>query len=326
MRMPTPATLEPVTISDARAARSNLAGAAIRTPLVRFTYGPLPGPVWLKLENLQPTGSFKIRGAANAMACLAPGRLDDGVWTASAGNMAQGVAWRARELGVPCAVIAPEHAPATKLEALARLGASVRSVPFAEWFHILETHEFPGMRGAFIHPVCDRAVMAGNATIALEILEDLPDVAAVLVPFGGGGLSCGIAAAMREMAPHVRIFACEVETAAPLAASLRAGAPARIEYRASFVDGIGSPFVLNEMWPLASRLLAGSLVVTLAEIAASIRALAERHRIIAEGAGAAPVAAAIRALAGEGPVACVVSGGNLDGSRLAEIMAGRVPA
>jgi len=326
------APLSPPSLEDVHAARQRLAGAVLRTPLVPLTLEPAahgkpaPGPaIWLKLENLQPIGSFKLRGATNAMELAGPAALARGVWTASAGNMAQGVAWHAKRLGVRCSVVAPDHAPETKLAALRRLGADVTCVPFAEWFEILATRRHPGMEGYFVHPVSDPAVMAGNATIALEILEDLPDVEAIVVPFGGGGLSCGIAAAVKAVAPHVEVFACEVETAAPLAASLAAGRPVRIEYRASFVDGMGSPFVLEEMWPLARRLLAGSLVTSLADVAAAVRLLAERQRVIAEGAGAAPVAAVLAGLAGARKVACVVSGGNLDSARLAEILAGRIP-
>ncbi len=320
------ATLDAPTLAEIRAARERLAGAALRTPLVPLAADDAPARIWLKLENLQPIGSFKIRGAVNAMALVDAAELARGVWTASAGNMAQGVAWRARSLRIACAVVAPDHAPLTKLAAIERLGAVVTKVPFADWFRILETHEFAGMIGRFIHPVCDRAVMAGNATIALEILEDLPDVKAIVVPFGGGGLSCGIAAAVQALAPHVPVYACEAETAAPLAASLAAGEIVRVNYTASFVDGMGSPFVLPPMWPLVRRLLAGSLVVSVSEVASAVRLLAERQRVIAEGAGAAPVAAALKGLAGSGPVACVVSGGNLDTSRLIEILSGRVPA
>jgi len=318
--------LQPTTLDAARAARERIKGSAVRTPLVRLAEGEGPGEIWLKLENLQPIGSFKLRGASNAIALAARESLARGVWTASAGNMAQGVAWQARRLGLACRVIAPDHAPATKLEAICRLGAQVRTIPFADWFQILATHQFPGMDGFFVHPVSDPAVMAGNATLALEILEDLPDVDTIVVPYGGGGLSCGIAAVARELSPRVRVFACEVETAAPLAASLSAGEPVRVDYRASFVDGMGSPFVLAEMWPLARRLLAGSLVVSLDQVAGAIRLMAERHRVIAEGAGAAALAAAMAGQAGGGKTACVVSGGNLDTRRLIEILSGRTPA
>jgi len=219
--------------------------------------------------------------------------LERGVYTASAGNMAQGVAWCARELGVPCHVVVPDHAPATKLAAIERLGAEVIREPFERWWRVLEEHRYAGLDGLFIHPVSDPAVIAGNGTIALEILEDLADVDSVLVPFGGGGLSSGIAAGVRALAPRTKVFACEVETAAPLAAALAAGAPQPSAYTPSFVDGIGGRGVLAEMWPLVSSLLDGSIVVTLAGIAGAIRLLAERQRVIAEGAGAASLAAAL---------------------------------
>ena len=317
--------LEPTTVEAARAARERLRDGVLRTPLVPLAADHGPLSIWLKLENLQPIGSFKLRGAMNAMALAPPELLARGVWTASAGNMAQGVAWNARRRGIACRVIAPDHAPATKLDAIRRLGAEVSLIPFADWFEILATHSFPGMEGLFVHPVADPAVMAGNATIALEILEDLPDVDAIVVPYGGGGLSCGIASVARALSPRVRVFACEVETAAPLAASLAAGEPVRVPYHASFVDGMGSPFVLEEMWPLARRLLAGSLVTTLDAVAAAIRLLAERQRVIAEGAGAAALATALAGQAGAGKIVCVVSGGNLDTRRLAEILGGGTP-
>lgn len=281
-----------------------------------------PGEIWLKLECLQPIGSFKLRGAGNAMASAAPDTLSRGVYTASAGNMAQGVAWNARRLGIPCTVVVPDHAPKTKLDAVQRLGGRVVKVPVDRWWQVLAEHHYPGIEGLFIHPVADRTVIAGNGTIGLEILEDLPDVDTVLVPWGGGGLSCGIASALRALRPAVKTYACEVATAAPLAASLAAGKPVAVEYTPSFVDGIGAKGLLPEMWPLATSLLSGSLVVSLAEVTAAVRLLVERARVVAEGAGAVPVAAALSGRVGPGKVVCVVSGGNIDADRLAAILAG----
>jgi threonine dehydratase len=252
-------------------------------------------------------------------------KLAGGVYTASAGNMAQGVAWNARQLGVPCTVLVPDHAPQTKLAAIERLGGKVIQLPFDRWWQVLVDHRYPGMEGLFIHPVSDPAVIAGNGTAGLEIFEDLPDADVILVPFGGGGLSCGIASAVRALAPRARVFACEVETAAPFAASLRAGRPVDVTYTPSFVDGIGAKGMLAEMWPLASTLLAGSLVVSLAEVAAAVKLLAERHRVIAEGAGAVSLAAALRGVPGARKIACVVSGGNIDPGKLARILHGEVP-
>jgi threonine dehydratase len=317
--------VEPVAIEEIRAARERIADAVVRTPLVRLNLENTPAEIYLKLENLQSIGSFKLRGAGNAMLSVPREQLADGVWTASAGNMAQGVAWYAKRLGVHCTVVAPDHAPETKLAALQRLGADVVKTPFDSWFRILSTREFPGVHGVFIHPVSDRAVMAGNGTIGLEILEDLPDVDAVVIPYGGGGLSCGIASAIRGLKPDTKIYACEVSTAAPVAPSFAAGSPQEVEYTASFVDGMGGPRVLPDMWPLVSRLLDGSLVVELEEIAAAIRILAERNRIIAEGAGASPVAAALAGKAGTGKVVCVISGGNLDTAKLITILQGGMP-
>ena len=314
------------TLDEIRAARDRIADVAVRTPLVRLHVDG-PAEIWLKLENLQPIGSFKIRGATNAIRQLPRDRLERGVYTASAGNMAQGVAWSARLLGAPCDVVVPEHAPQTKLAAIERLGARTTKLPFDQWWRVIVEHVFEPMKDrAFIHPVSDTAVIAGNATIGLEILEDLPDVDTIVVPYGGGGLSCGIAAAVRAVRPDVSVYAAEVETAAPFAASLAAGRPvANSPYTASFVDGIGSTSVLAEMWPLASTLLAGSLVSPLTEVAAAVRLLAERARVIAEGAGAAGVAAALAGRAGGGKVVCVVSGGNIDLTKLGVILQGGVP-
>lgn len=308
-----------------REARVRIDGAAIRTPLLPLETDDFPGSVFLKLENLQPIGSFKIRGAANALSLAGPEALRQGVYTGSAGNMAQGVAWNARRLGVPCRVIVPDSAPRAKLDAIERLGATAVPRPFEEWWRVLVDHGDPDENGFFVHPVSDPGVIAGNGTIGLEILEDLPDVDAVVVPFGGGGLSCGIASAVKALRAGVRVHAAEVETAAPFAASLEAGEPVHVERTPSFVDGIGAGGVLPEMWPLASGLLDGSIVVSLEEICDAIRLLASRVRVVAEGAGAASVAAALAGVAGEGKVVAVVSGGNLDAGALAVILGGGVP-
>ena len=307
-----------------QAAAERIAHIAVRTPLLRLPLEDASAEFYLKLENLQPIGSFKLRGAGNALALVPRDDLARGVYTASAGNMAQGVAWIAARLGIPCKVVVPDHAPETKLEAVRRLGGEVVKVPFDRWWKMIVTGEFAGLEGLFIHPVNNPDVMAGNGVIGLEILEDLPDVDAVVIPYGGGGLSSGIASALRALKPDSRIYAVEVETAAPLAASLRAGAPVEIAYQPSFVDGIGGASVLPEMWPRARDLLDDSLVISLDEIRAAIRLLAERQRVIAEGAGAASVAAALAGKAGGGKVACVVSGGNIESSVLAGIMADSV--
>jgi threonine dehydratase len=309
------------TIAQVREARQAIARAAIRTPLVRLNTSDAPAEIYLKLENLQPIGSFKIRGAANAIAHMSTVELDRGVVTASAGNMAQGVAWRARELGIPCTVIAPDTAPQTKIDAIERLGGRVLKVSFDEWWRAFEQRAYPGVEGAFIHAFDDLNVMAGNGTIGLELLEDLPDADAVVVPWGGGGLTCGIASVLKELKPKCKIFAAEVATAAPLIASWKAGAPQVIEPQRSFVDGVGGKSVFPQMFERAKRLIDGSLVAQVKEVASALRMVAERNRVIAEGAGATPVACALAGHAGEGKVVCIVSGGNIDLVRLAEILA-----
>jgi len=259
------------------------------------------------------------------MALADPADLAVGVYTGSAGNMAQGLAWNARRLGVPCRVLVPDTAPATKLDAIARLGGHSVPLPFDDWWAVLQNHGHPSESGFFIHPVSDPAVIAGNGTVGLEILEDLPDVDAIVVPYGGGGLSCGIASAVKAHRPDVPVYAAEVETAAPLAASLEAGEPMDIDRTPTFVDGIGGKGILPEMWPLASSLLDGALVMSLAEICEAIALLVTRTRVVAEGAGAASVAAALSGAAGGGSVVAVVSGGNLDPEDLKAILEGRVP-
>ena len=317
-------SLETISARMIRSAQERIKDIAIRTPLVRLNMEDTPAEVFLKLENLQPIGSFKIRGAGNAMRMADKAQLDQGVWTASAGNMAQGVAWCARQLGLKCTVVVPDTASEAKLAAIERLRAEIVPVPFLDWLEIYRTCQYEGMEGLFIHAFSDPAVMAGNGTIALEILEDLPDVDTVIAPYGGGGLSCGVAAAFRHFKPDTRCLAAEVKTAAPLSASFAAGEMVEVEHTPSFVV-IGVPFLYPEMWAFAQQLLDGALVSTLEEIAASIRLLADRNSMIAEGAGAASVAAAISGQAGSGKVVCVVSGGNIDAEKLARIFSGEIP-
>jgi threonine dehydratase len=310
----------PVSLAAIEDARRHMAGSAIRTPLVRLNSFDAPAEIYLKLENLQPIGSFKMRGAANAIAHIPNDQLRRGVLTASAGNMAQGVAWRARELGIPCTVVAPESAPAVKLQAIERLGGRVIKVPFERWWQTFQERAYPGVEGTFIHAFDDPHVMAGNGTIGLEILEDLPNTDAVVIPWGGGGLTCGIAAALRAKKPSCRLYAAEVATAAPLAASLVAGCVQVVDYQPSFVDGIGSKTVFPQMLERARHLIDGVLVASLAEVAAALRLLAERNWVIAEGAGACPVACARAGKAGSGKIVCVVSGGNIDLNKLCMVL------
>jgi threonine dehydratase len=309
-----------LSIEDIRRAQPVVAEAAIRTPLVRLNVWDAPAEIYLKLENLQPIGSFKIRGAANAMSLMSPAELAKGVLVASAGNMAQGAAWNARRLGVACTVIAPDYAPDTKVQAIERLGGRVIKVPFDRWWQTFTDRSYPGIDATFVHSFDDDRVMAGNGTIGLELLEDLPDVDTVLIPWGGGGLASGIATAVRALKPSARIFAVEAETGAPLTASLKAGSPQVVDYQPSFVDGIGSKTVFSDMLDLATELLDGSWTASLEEIASALRLMAERNRVIAEGAGAVALAVALAGKAGSGRIACIVSGGNIDTPKLTKIL------
>ena len=308
------------TLEQIRQARQRIAGTAWRTPLLQLDLPGIAGEIWLKLENLQPIGSFKIRGAANVMRALPAAELARGVLTASAGNMAQGVAWCARELGIRCTVIAPGTAPAAKLEAIARLGARVMHVPFDRWWQTFEERRYPGADGTFIHAFDDPQVMAGNGTIGLEILEELPDVEAVIVPWGGGGLACGIAAAVRALSPGCRVYAAEAASGAPLVAALAAGRPVTVDHRPSFVDGIGSRTVFPAMLERARGLVEAAIVSSLTEIGAAMRLLVERAHVVAEGAGACSLAAALSGRAGGGRIVCVVSGGNIDLDRFVGLL------
>lgn len=308
----------PITLAQVEEARRNIAGVAVRTPLIALNAETM-AQVYLKLENLQPIGSFKIRGAANVMAKTPPERLQRGVLTASAGNMAQAVSFCARRRGIPATVVTPDTAPETKLRAVERYGGRIIKAPFAEWWNTFERRGYPGVDATFIHAFDDADVMAGNGTIALELLEDVPEFDAVVVPWGGGGLSLGIAAVLRQRAPRVKIFAAEIETAAPLAASLAAGEPRTVDYKPSFVDGIGSKMVFANMFEHARKLLDGSIVVTLAEAAAAVKLVAERNRVIVEGASACAVAAAVSGRVGTGKVVAIVSGGCIDLAKFAEL-------
>ena len=307
------------------AAREVIEDAVQPSPLVRLEIDHPGADVFLKLENLQPIGSFKLRGALNAIRTSEDANLMQGVWTASAGNMAQGVAWAARRAALRSTVVMPDDAPTTKRRAVERLGARIVDVPFDRWWRVLEERSFPMLDGVFVHPVADQAVIEGNGTIGLEIVEALPRIDTVLVPFGGGGLACGIAAALRGLGSDARVLGCEVDTATPLAASLAAGAPRSIDRRRSFVDGIGGNSLLPEMWPLVSELIGGARVVSLRAVASAIRQLVERHHVVAEGAGAASVAGALGDPTLEGTVVCIVSGGNLDAEALEMILRGDTP-
>jgi threonine dehydratase len=284
----------------------------LRTPLVR-----LDERTWLKLENLQPIGSFKIRGALSAVRAASKAELADGVVTASAGNMAQGVAWAAREAGVRARVVAPEDAPRAKLDAVERLGGEIVLVSHEVWWQAMVDRHYDGVDGLFVHPVEDELVMAGNGTIGLELVEDLKDFDAVVIPWGGGGLTTGIASAVKALRPGVRIVTAEPETAAPLAASLAAGEPVSIEFEPSFVDGAGGRALLPTMWERARELVDEAVAVPLDEVADAVRVLASRAHVVAEGAGALALAAARRR---EDRCVCIVSGGNIDSSVLARIL------
>lgn len=315
-----------ITLEEIHAARARIAGTCLRTPLVRLELGPGAPDIRLKLENLQPINAYKLRGAVNAVALLPESERRRGVWTVSAGNAGQGVAYAARALGVPCTVVAIETAPLSKLERMRALGARIVPVPYAVAWSTLEARAHPQVEGAFVHPFDDDDFIAGHATMALEILEDAPDTRCVIAAVGGGGLLAALGGALDAVAPAVRVLGAEPETAAPLARSLAANAPQPFpEWRASFVDGAGGQSVFPRMWQRLRPFVDESLVVTLDETRSAMRLLAEKARVIAEGAGALSVAAALSGRAGAGPIVAVVSGGNVDLTRFCEILAAAAP-
>lgn len=306
-------------------ARKHVYEAAVRTPLVRLNYDG-PANIYLKLECLQPIGAFKIRGAYNAVRLLPENERRRGVWTVSAGNAAQGVALAARKAGVPCKVLTMDTAPAAKLDAIRRLGAEIVQTSYDECWKALGARSHPAMTGSFVHPFEDDEFIAGNASCGLEILEDLPAVDAVVAGFGGGGLSCGIAAALREQGSKAKVFAAEPETAAPLALSFAARAPQKFPgWKASFVDGCGGKSVFPRMWAIANHLLAGSVVSTLEQIRQAMKIVAERNHVICEGAAACAVAAGLSGKCGSGNIVAVVSGGNIDLAVFSQLVSGNMP-
>ncbi len=320
--MPTaPEAVRPIDLAEIREARARIAGTVVRTPLVRLELGPDYPDIRLKLENLQPINAYKLRGAANAVAMLSASDRARGVWTISAGNAGQGVAYAARKAGVPCTVVAIETAPAAKIERMKALGAKLIPVSYEAAWKALDERGFPGAEGTFVHPFDDHNFITGHATMGLEILEDAPDVVAVIAAIGGGGLITGVGSAVKALKPEVRVWGAEPETAAPAALSFAMGSPQVFkEWQASFVDGAGGQSLFPRMWQRMQPVVDGCLVVTLEETKRAMRLMAEKARVIAEGAGALPLAAALTGKAGRGPIVAIVSGGNIDLKKFCELI------
>jgi len=309
--------VRPIELADIEAARERIAGTVLRTPLVRFDEG-----IYLKLENLQPTNAYKIRGASNAVAKLSDAERAKGVWTISAGNAGQGVAYAARQYGVPCTVVAIETAPQTKLDRMRALGATIVPVSYDRAWVAAETHEFEGLDATFVHPFDNHDFIAGHGTMGLEIVEDCPDVRTVICAIGGGGLITGVGSAVKARKPDVKVLGAEPETAAPYALSLREGGPRKYaDWKASFVDGAGGKSVTERMWQRMRPVTDGAITVTLDQTSEAMRLIAETSRTIAEGAGALSLAAALSYPSLEAPIVCVVSGGNIDLDKFAELVA-----
>jgi len=314
--------VRPIQLSEIREARKRIAQTIVRTPLIRLELGPDFPDIRLKLENLQPINAYKLRGAANAVALLSDSERERGVWTISAGNAGQGVAYAARQAGVPCAVVVIETAPKSKLDRMRALGAKLFPVPYDVAWKTLEERSFPGAEGTFIHPFDDDNFIAGHGTMGLEILEDAPDTAAVVASIGGGGLITGVGSAIKALKPEIKIFGVEPDTAAPAALSFKMGSPQVFnEWKASFVDGAGGQSMFSRMWERMKPVVDDYFVVSLEETRQAMRLMAEKTRVISEGAGALPLAAALRGKAGKGPIVAVVSGGNIDLNKFCELTA-----
>ena len=314
--------VRPILLREIEAARRNVAGTVLRTPLVRLDLGQSGPDIRLKLENLQPTNAYKIRGAANAVAKLSVEDRAKGVWTISAGNAGQGVAYAARAAGISCSVVAIETAPQTKLDRMRALGATIVPVSYEEAWKAAEAHAYAGLDGTFIHPFDNQDFIAGHGTMGLEIVEDAPDVKTVIAAIGGGGLITGVGSAVKALKPSVRVLGAEPETASPYATSLREGGPRRFpDWKASFVDGAGGQSVTDRMWQRMRPVVDGSVTVTLDQTRTAMRLIADKSRTIAEGAGALALAAALTGEAGDGPIVCIVSGGNIDLAKFAELVA-----
>lgn len=313
--------VRPIQLDEIKEARERIAGTIVRTPLVRLELGPGYPDIRLKLENLQPINAYKLRGAANAVGMLSESERKRGVWTISAGNAGQGVAYAAKKAGVPCTVVAIETAPLSKLERMKTLGANLVLVSYDDAWKALEARSFPGVEGTFIHPFDDHNFIAGHATMGLEILEDAPDVATVIAGIGGGGLITAVGSAVKALRPDVQIWGAEPETASPAALSFSMGSPQVFkEWQASFVDGAGGKSLFPRMWERIKPLADGFIVVSLEETKRAMRIMAEKARIIAEGAGALPLAAALTGKAGQGPIVAIVSGGNIDLKKFSELI------
>ena len=319
---PEPEPIRPIALAEIQQARERITGTIVRTPLIRFELGSGAPDIRLKLENLQPINAYKLRGAANAVALLSEADRRRGVWTISAGNAGQGVAYAARKAGVPCTVVAIETAPAAKLERMRALGATLVLVSYERAWQALDERAYPGVEGTFVHPFDDHNFIAGHGTMGLEILEDAPDTAAIITAIGGGGLITGVASAAKALKPSIRVWGAEPETAAPAALSFERGSPQVFSaWKASFVDGAGGQSLFPRMWQRMKPVADGSIVVTLEETKRAMRLMAERTRVIAEGAGALALAAALTGKAGPGPIVAVVSGGNIDLKKFSELVA-----
>src|SRR3954469_6272989 len=319
-----PATLEsvrPITLSEIKEARKRIAATAVRTPLVKLELGPDFPDIRLKLENLQPINAYKLRGAANAVAMLSEAERKRGVWTISAGNAGQGVAYAARKAGVPSTVVAIETAPKAKLERMKALGAKLITVPYEVAWRALDDRAYPGVEGTFVHPFDDDNFIAGHGTMALEILEDAPSTVTILAAIGGGGLVSGIGSAIKAMRPAIKVFAVEPETAAPAERSFAAGSPQVFDkWEASFVDGAGGQSMFPRMWQRMRPVVDGAFSVPLEQTRKAMRLLAEKSRVIAEGAGALSLAAVLNGRMESGPIVCIVSGGNVDLTKFSELI------
>ena len=303
-----------LSLADVRAAADRIAPYVLKTPTLSGEALAGPG-VWLKAENLQRTGSFKVRGAVNAVLQLTDEQRRRGVITLSAGNHGQALAYAAQAFQIPCVVVIREDAQLTKLQAIRRYGAEIVLVPLVEWQQRLEVEQ-QRRNLHLVHPFDDPAVAAGQGTVGLEILDAVPDLRTLVVPVGGGGLIAGMAVAIKTQRPKLRIIGVEPEGAPVVSESLAAGQPVAPSRLDSIADGLGAPYTRPFNLGLVQRYVDQMRTVSDAAIIEAVKAIAQQAKLVVEPAGAAAVAALLADAEIERPVAAVLSGGNVDIDRL----------
>jgi threonine dehydratase len=313
-------------LDDARAAAERIREVAVRTPLVPLrSYSGARPEILLKPETLQPVTSFKIRGAYNWASSLTDAQRARGLSTVSAGNTAQAVAYAARLVGASARSRLPDTTPRAKIDAIEAYGMEPVFMPGDELFDWMLSAGWEGEPYTFLHPWVEPLMVAGSATVGLEIFDELPDVDTVFISVGGGGLICGVGSALKALNPGIRVVAVQPEACAPIRACLAAGQPVWVDPEPTLCDGLGVPLVTDEMWPLLRSVVDETVEISEEQVEDAIRRLALDNKLVVEGAGAASLAAALATpIEQRGRSVCVLSGGSIDGDTFAAIVGGAV--